>query len=186
MPGRLLLILNAVLLASGAAGEMLRAEANSCTGKSASLPADQCGAWMDFYDGTAGDRWANSAGHINCSSTDPCSCEYGGLGTGDTFVRMFQQACAALRNLLGVQCRIKRNTVAIPPRGQSLPTSELNKRRLGHFYPSCFGVVVSSQEERWRVFQLSCVCTLEAAAQLAQSIHLISDTVSLFDNLATS
>ena len=83
MAGRLMLMLNlnAMLLSSGVAGKMLRAEANSCTGKSASLPADQCGAWMDFYDGTAGDSWANSAGQINCSSTDPCGCEYGGLGT---------------------------------------------------------------------------------------------------------
>ena len=67
-------------LVAGAAIGRVDAAA-SCTYKSASLPAGQCGAWVDFFDGTEGVNWMNSAGLLNCSRLDPCGCQYSGYGT---------------------------------------------------------------------------------------------------------
>ena len=48
------------------------AAASSCTGKSASLTAADCGAWTDLWDATNGPGWK----HCNdqASRLDPCSC----------------------------------------------------------------------------------------------------------------
>ena len=45
--------------------------ASSCTGSSAGLPANQCAAWIDFYDATAGATWLKCAD----TRTDPCACK---------------------------------------------------------------------------------------------------------------
>ena len=44
--------------------------ATSCTGSSTQLPADQCSAWMAFFDSAGGSRWENYG--AGCSRTDPC------------------------------------------------------------------------------------------------------------------
>jgi hypothetical protein len=51
------------------------APGNKCTGSSTQLPAEQCSAWIDFYDALGGLNWAVCAG----SRTDPCSCNTGPL-----------------------------------------------------------------------------------------------------------
>jgi hypothetical protein len=50
----------------------ITAGADTCTGTSAGLPAAECSAWLDMYDGTGGPSWTI------CSSSrlDPCSCSY--------------------------------------------------------------------------------------------------------------
>ena len=42
-----------------------------CIGSSSNLPAAECGAWWDLYDGTGGKNWKY------CSDTrpDPCACD---------------------------------------------------------------------------------------------------------------
>lgn len=47
-------------------------KATNCTGSSEwGLPAEQCQAWIDFYDATGGPGWRS------CSElrTDPCACK---------------------------------------------------------------------------------------------------------------
>ena len=55
---------------------------HACTGASTQLPADQCNAWIAFYDATGGPHWKHTQpnetnyGKPICSGsrTDPCSC----------------------------------------------------------------------------------------------------------------
>ena len=46
----------------------------ACTGNSTKLPADQCAAWIKFYDGTNGDGWKIPGGGP-CTRHDPCACK---------------------------------------------------------------------------------------------------------------
>ena len=58
------------------------AACHACTGASTQLPADQCNAWIAFYDATGGPHWKHTQpnetnyGKPICSGsrTDPCSC----------------------------------------------------------------------------------------------------------------
>ena len=47
----------------------------ACTGASTKLPADQCAAWQDFWDGAGGAGWTNYG--AGCSRTDPCASSCG-------------------------------------------------------------------------------------------------------------
>ena len=68
---------NALLLTTVAV--RAAAAASSCTGKSASLTAADCGAWTDLWDATNGPGWkqCNAASY----RLDPCSCAYNASGT---------------------------------------------------------------------------------------------------------
>jgi len=58
--------------------------ATLCTGSSTKLPQVQCTAWINFYDGTAGDGWkatySSTYSDPVCpgTRTDPCACKPGG------------------------------------------------------------------------------------------------------------
>ena len=67
---------NSTLLLPGRA-LAITAGADACTGTSAGLPAAECSAWLDMYDGTGGPSWA----HCSSNRLDPCSC--GGLACTD-------------------------------------------------------------------------------------------------------
>ena len=56
-----------------AAGAVSSLSSETCIGKSAAIPADQCAAWAEFFDGTNGNDW------IDCQRRrlDPCSCNMG-------------------------------------------------------------------------------------------------------------
>ena len=61
------------LLVAASLGLCLSLPGEPCTGKSADLVPAQCSAWIDMFDGTAGNDW------LNCerTRTDPCNCDMG-------------------------------------------------------------------------------------------------------------
>ena len=57
--------------AVAASGPAPLPSATACKDQSKLLPADQCNAWIAFYDGALGGQWSPTG----CSRTNPCNCK---------------------------------------------------------------------------------------------------------------